>query len=77
MPRNPAFGSLFRLWYALLRPFSGLLLAFAVALPLAGCGYNDIIDRDELAEITPDAVRVRKQVLDCNRRPRRDDDREV
>jgi GTP-binding protein len=32
------------------------------------------IDRDELAEITPDAVRVRKQVLDCNRRPRRDDD---
>ena len=32
------------------------------------------IDRDELAEITPDAVRVRKQVLDCNRRPRRDDE---
>jgi GTP-binding protein len=32
------------------------------------------IDRDELAEITPDAVRVRKQVLDCNRRPRRDGD---
>jgi len=30
------------------------------------------IDRDELAEVTPDAVRVRKQVLDCNRRPRRD-----
>ena len=32
------------------------------------------IDRDELAEVTPDAVRVRKQVLDCNRRPRRDGD---
>ncbi|HEX5099929.1 MAG TPA: translational GTPase TypA [Polyangiaceae bacterium] len=34
----------------------------------------EFIDRDELAEITPDAVRVRKQVLDCNRRPRRDDE---
>jgi GTP-binding protein len=34
----------------------------------------EYIDRDELAEITPDAVRVRKQVLDCNRRPRRDDE---
>jgi GTP-binding protein len=32
------------------------------------------IDRDELVEVTPDAVRVRKQVLDCNRRPRRDDE---
>jgi GTP-binding protein len=32
------------------------------------------IDRDELAEVTPDAVRVRKQILDCNRRPRRDDE---
>jgi GTP-binding protein len=30
------------------------------------------IDRDELAEVTPDSVRIRKQVLDCNRRPRRD-----
>ena len=34
----------------------------------------EFIDRDELAEITPDAVRIRKQVLDCNRRPRRDGD---
>ena len=34
----------------------------------------EFIDRDELAEITPDAVRVRKQILDCNRRPRRDDE---
>jgi GTP-binding protein len=33
------------------------------------------IDRDELVEVTPDAVRVRKQVLDCNRRPRRDDEK--
>ena len=30
------------------------------------------IDQDELVEITPDAVRVRKRVLACNRRPRRD-----
>jgi GTP-binding protein len=30
------------------------------------------IDRDEIVEVTPDAVRVRKRVLDCNRRPRRD-----
>jgi GTP-binding protein len=34
----------------------------------------EFIDRDELAEVTPDAVRVRKKVLDCNRRPRRDDE---
>ena len=32
----------------------------------------EFIDRDELAEVTPDAVRVRKRVLECNRRPRRD-----
>jgi GTP-binding protein len=31
------------------------------------------IDADELVEVTPDAVRVRKQVLACNRRPRRQD----
>jgi GTP-binding protein len=30
------------------------------------------IDRDEIVEVTPDAVRVRKRVLACNRRPRRD-----
>jgi GTP-binding protein len=29
------------------------------------------IDADELVEITPDAIRVRKQILQCNRRPRR------
>jgi GTP-binding protein len=34
----------------------------------------EFIDRDELVEVTPDAVRVRKQVLDCNRRGRRDED---
>jgi GTP-binding protein len=31
------------------------------------------IDADELVEVTPDAVRVRKQILQCNRRPRRSD----
>jgi GTP-binding protein len=31
----------------------------------------DHIDADELVEITPDAVRLRKRVLDKNRRPRR------
>jgi len=35
----------------------------------------EFIDRDELVEVTPDAVRVRKRLLDCNRRPRRDDER--
>ena len=30
------------------------------------------IDRDELVEITPDAIRLRKKVLQVNRRPRRD-----
>ena len=30
------------------------------------------IDQDELVEITPDAIRIRKKVLECNRRPRRD-----
>jgi GTP-binding protein len=29
------------------------------------------IDADELVEVTPDAVRVRKQILRCNLRPRR------
>jgi GTP-binding protein len=33
------------------------------------------IDRDELVEVTPDAVRIRKKVLSCARRPRRDDER--
>jgi len=31
------------------------------------------IDADELVEVTPDAVRVRKQILQCNKRPRRSD----
>ena len=31
------------------------------------------IDSDELVEVTPDAVRVRKKVLECNRRERRAD----
>jgi GTP-binding protein len=34
----------------------------------------EFIDRDELVEVTPAAVRVRKRVLDQRRRPRRDDD---
>ena len=29
------------------------------------------IDADELVEVTPDAIRVRKQILACNKRPRR------
>ena len=33
------------------------------------------IDRDELVEVTPDAVRVRKKVLACNRRERREADK--
>ena len=33
------------------------------------------IDQDELVEITPDAVRIRKKVLPANRRPRRDIDK--
>nr|HMR09716.1 translational GTPase TypA [Polyangiaceae bacterium] len=33
------------------------------------------IDGDELVEVTPDAVRVRKRVLGANRRPRRDTER--
>jgi GTP-binding protein len=32
----------------------------------------EFIDRDELVEVTPDAVRVRKRVLSCDKRPRRD-----
>jgi GTP-binding protein len=31
------------------------------------------IDKDELLEVTPDTVRVRKQILDQNKRPRRDE----
>jgi GTP-binding protein len=32
----------------------------------------EFIDRDELVEIAPDSIRVRKRILDCNRRPRRE-----
>jgi GTP-binding protein len=35
----------------------------------------EFIDRDELIEITPDAVRVRKKILQINLRPKRSDDR--
>lgn len=33
------------------------------------------IDRDELVEVTPDAIRMRKKGLSCNRRPRRDEEK--
>jgi GTP-binding protein len=32
----------------------------------------EFIDRDEMVEIAPDSIRVRKRILACNRRPRRD-----
>ncbi len=32
----------------------------------------EFIDRDELVEIAPDAIRVRKRILSCDKRPRRD-----
>jgi GTP-binding protein len=32
----------------------------------------EFVDRDELVEVTPDSVRVRKRILDGNKRPRRD-----
>jgi GTP-binding protein len=35
----------------------------------------EFIDRDELVEVTPVAVRVRKRILACNRRPRRDEEK--
>lgn len=31
----------------------------------------EYIDRDEIVEITPDAIRIRKVILDCSRRPKR------
>ena len=33
----------------------------------------DFIDNDELVEVTPSAIRLRKRVLEANRRPRRDE----
>jgi GTP-binding protein len=44
------------------------------AKPLTIDTALEFIDRDELVEVTPDAVRVRKRVLDTRRRPRRDDE---
>ncbi len=35
----------------------------------------EFIDRDELVEITPQAIRVRKRILSCATRPRRDNPR--
>jgi GTP-binding protein len=37
----------------------------------------ELVDRDELVEVTPDSIRMRKRILECNRRPRRDDARAV
>ncbi len=35
----------------------------------------EFIDADELVEVTPDAIRIRKKVLACNLRPKRSDER--
>ncbi|MEO8905368.1 MAG: EF-Tu/IF-2/RF-3 family GTPase, partial [Polyangiaceae bacterium] len=37
----------------------------------------EFIDRDELVEVTPDMIRLRKRVLDTNKRPRRDGDKKA
>jgi GTP-binding protein len=37
----------------------------------------EFIDRDELVEVTPDQIRLRKRVLDTNKRPRRDGDKKA
>ena len=37
----------------------------------------EFIDRDELVEVTPDMIRLRKRVLDSNKRPRRDGDKKA
>jgi GTP-binding protein len=34
----------------------------------------EFIDQDEIVEITPDAVRIRKKVLGCSQRPKRSDE---
>jgi GTP-binding protein len=31
----------------------------------------EFIDQDEIVEVTPDAVRIRKKVLSCSSRPKR------
>jgi len=35
----------------------------------------DFIDRDELVEVTPDHIRLRKKILSCSQRPKRSDGR--
>jgi GTP-binding protein len=35
----------------------------------------EFIDRDEIMEVTPNAIRLRKRILDGTKRPRRDDQR--
>ncbi|MGB5348788.1 MAG: hypothetical protein WBN10_04270, partial [Polyangiales bacterium] len=32
----------------------------------------DWIDQDELVEVTPDSVRIRKAIMQCNLRPKRE-----
>ena len=58
-------------------PFSNLKGYENVTLPPPHLHTIDTamewIDKDELLEVTPDAVRARKQVLDQNKRPRRDE----
>jgi LemA protein len=45
---NPPFSEFFaRLRRGLFQPFAALLVSLAVVLSLGGCGYNEIIDRDE------------------------------
>jgi GTP-binding protein len=50
-----------------------VILAPAVVLTIDTA--LEFIDRDELVEVTPDSVRVRKRVLAIARRPRRDQER--
>ena len=44
--------------------------------PLSDFGQHDrmslVEPQDELVEVTPDAVRVRKAILQCNLRPKRE-----
>jgi GTP-binding protein len=40
-------------------------------MPLTIESAMEWIDQDELVEITPDAIRLRKKILECNRRPKR------
>ena len=48
-------------------------IALAVPRMLSIETAMEWIDADELVEVTPDAVRVRKQVLQCNKRSKRAD----